>query len=196
MNAEQHRILVVDDDSNQLFFNQQALQKALNAGSTVNVTSGGEEAIAYLIGEGKFSDRQTYPFPSLVITDLNMPAGDGFHLLEFMQANPGWNVVPKIVLSSSDSDYDVRTAYYLGASVYHLKPATYSELEETMRRIVEYWATAQVPPIDETGRTLATDSAGRNAERYAQPAAGQSMVRPVWRAKGGKKHVHGEPQSG
>ena len=144
-----------------------------------------------MIGEGKFSDRKTYPFPSLIILDLNMDDGDGFDVLEFMQANPGWNVVPKILFSSSDDDDDVRTAYYLGASVYHLKPMGADELEERMREIVKYWSSAQVPPVDESGRTLATDSRGRKGARYTQPKAGLTMRRPEERAvpgNGAKKN--------
>ena len=140
--------------------------------------SSGNEAIAYIIGEGKFSDRKTYPFPSLIILDLNMEDGHGFDVLEFMQANPGWNVVPRILFSSSDDDDDVRTAYFLGANVYHLKPMTSDTLEQRMAELVKYWSSALVPPVDETGRTLATDSTGRKGARYVQPEAGLTMRRP------------------
>lgn len=103
---------------------------------TVNVVSSGDEGIEYMIGEGKFADRTKYPFPTLVITDLNMDQGDGFDVLEFMQNNPAWSVVPRVVFSSSDDDDDVRTAFLLGASVYHLKPAQSTDLEKSFGT---YW---------------------------------------------------------
>ena len=158
---------MVDDDIDEQFFSKRALQKVLNGRSTVSVVSSGNEAIAYMMGEGKFSDRKTYPFPSLIILDLNMEDGDGFDVLEFMQVNPGWNIVPKILFSSSEDDDDVRTAYFLGASVYHLKPMETKEFEERMREIVRYWSSAQIPPVDESGRTLATESEGHRGARYA-----------------------------
>lgn len=135
------RVLVIDDDLDDQFFSQLALEKVLPAGSTVQVVNSGNEGIAYMIGEGKFADRSTYPFPSLIITDLKMPDGDGFNVLEFLQKNPAWNVVPRLMFSSSAHEDDVRTAYMLGASAYHLKPTGTSETERRMRSIVEYWAS-------------------------------------------------------
>src|SRR4051812_39096269 len=95
------RVLVIDDDLDDQFFAQLALEKVLPKGSTVQVVHSGDEGIAYMIGEGKFADRATYPFPSLIITDLNMAGGDGFNVLEFLQKNPAWNVVPRLMLSNS-----------------------------------------------------------------------------------------------
>lgn len=173
-----HRILLVDDDLDESFLSSRALKKVLPDRSSINLTGCGNEAIAYMIGEGKFSDRKKYPFPTLVICDLNMEDGDGFDVLEFMQGNPGWSVVPRIVFSSSDDEDDVRTSYFLGASVYHLKPTQSSGLEERMRQIVQYWATGEVPPVDETGRLLVTKSLGRRGARYPQPKGGVAMKRP------------------
>lgn len=178
MHAHRQRILIIDDDFDERFLIRRALQKALRPGSTINLVHSGSEAIAYMIGEGKFADRENFPFPSLVITDLKMPGGDGFEVLEFMQANPGWNVVPRVVFSSSSNDDDVRTAYFLGASVYHLKPATNAALERRMQDLLEYWSSAEVPPVDEMGRTLPTDSTGRLGARFSKPVAGLAMKRP------------------
>ena len=75
-------------------FRSRALRKVISDKSTINLVSSGNEAIAHLIGEGKFGDRKAYPFPSIVILDLKMEDGNGFDILEFMQGNPGWNIVP------------------------------------------------------------------------------------------------------
>lgn len=173
------RVLVVDDDLDDQFFSQLALEKILPAGSTVQLVHSGNAAIAYMIGEGKFSDRTAYPFPSLVITDLKMADGDGFHVLEFLQKNPAWNVVPRLMFSNSAHDDDVRTAFMLGASAYHIKPMGRAQTEQRMRSIVEYWAGSEVPPVDRTGRVLGTNSEGRLGARYAKPAVGgPAMERP------------------
>lgn len=173
------RVLVIDDDLDDQFFAQLALEKVLPEGSTVQVVHSGNQGIAYMIGEGKFSDRATYPFPSLIITDLKMADGDGFHVLEFLQNNPAWNVVPRLMFSNSAHDDDVRTAYMLGASAYHIKPMGKAQTEQRMRSIVEYWAGSEVPPVDRTGRVLATNSTGRIGARYAKPVeGGAAMERP------------------
>jgi two-component system, response regulator len=173
------RVLVVDDDIDEQFFSQLALEKVLPVGSTVQLVQSGNQAIAYMIGEGKYSDRTLYPFPSLVITDLKMADGDGFNVLEFLRNNPAWNVVPRLMFSNSADHDDVRTAYMLGASAYHIKPMGKPQTELRMRSIVEYWAGSEVPPVDRTGRVLATNSAGRLGARYAKPVdGGAAMERP------------------
>lgn len=131
-----------------------------------------------MIGEGKFADREAYPFPTLIITDLNMPHGDGFHVLEFLRGNPEWRVVPRIVLSSSEDDDDIRTAFLLGASAYHVKRSTATELEADLREILSYWASSKVPPVDTDGKLLRTQSAGHRGARYPQPEGGERMERP------------------
>lgn len=51
----------------------------------VQLVTNGDEAIAYLKGDGKFADRKKFEFPSYILTDLQMNPGDGFNLLEFIK---------------------------------------------------------------------------------------------------------------
>ncbi len=178
MKTKRHRILLVDDDADERFLTSRALRKVLANGSTLNEVNSGDEAIAYMIGEDKFADRKNFPFPSLVITDLNMDHGDGFDVLEFMQGNPAWSVLPRIIYSSSDDDDDVRTSFLLGASAYHKKATNGEKVEKLLCEILAYWSTSHVPPVDETGRVLTTNSYGRRGERYPQPKGGNVMKRP------------------
>jgi CheY-like chemotaxis protein len=181
MKAAPHRILVVDDVLDERFFTERALKKVMAAGGMIHLVNSGNEAIAYMIGEGEYADRKRYPFPTLVITDLNMEDGDGFDVLEFLQNNPEWSIIPRIVYSSSNDDDDVRTAFFLGVSAYHVKPPTQSETDKLLRGLVEYWATSAVPPVDENGRLLITESIGRRGARYPQLRGGAAMKRPLAR---------------
>jgi len=173
-----HRILLVDDDLDEQFLTNVALKAVLAPGSVVRVVNSGEEAVKYMIGEGKYTDRQAYPFPTLVITDLKMPHGDGFDVLEFLQANPSWSVVPRILLSSSNDDDDVRTAYFLGASAYVVKPVMAEDVEKQLRLLLAFWGSVKVPPVDETGRLLTMARRGGAGARFPYPAAGERMRRP------------------
>lgn len=173
-----HRILLADDNLDEQFLAERVLKKILPAGSTVHLVGSGNEAIAYMIGEGKFKDRKKYPFPTRLITDLNMADGDGFDVLEFVRSNPGWSCVPRIIFSSSKDEDDIQTAFLLGASAYHLKGSSLRELEEQMQWMIGYWASSEVPPVDENGRLLGTNSTGRKGARYARPKGGERMVRP------------------
>lgn len=178
MNARPHRILLVDDNLDQQFLSTHALTKALHDQSTINLANSGNEAIAYMIGEGKYADRKLYPFPTLVITDLNMPDGDGFDVLEFMQANRSWSLIPRIIFSSSDDTDDIRTAHQLGASAYHLKPGEIDALENQMAQIIAYWSTNQIAPVDTAGRLIRTRTTPHRGARYPQAKQGDQMERP------------------
>jgi CheY-like chemotaxis protein len=37
----------------------------------------------------KFSDRKAFQYPTFLMTDLNMPAGNGLSVLEHVRRNPG-----------------------------------------------------------------------------------------------------------
>lgn len=184
MIRKHHHILLVDDDPAQQFLTQRSLDKSITRSSTVQVVNSGKEAIAYMIGEGTYADRDLHPFPTLVITDLNMPNGDGFELLQFMQSNQEWGVVPRIMFSSSDDDDDVRTAYLLGASAYHMKTMG-GALDECMRQIISYWTSTQMPPVDENGRLMVTSSAGKTGRRFEQPQGTERKTRPEKGEMGG-----------
>jgi CheY-like chemotaxis protein len=120
------------------------------------------EAINYLNGEGKFADRTLFPYPSMIMTDLQ--AGDDFHLLENLKRNPSFAIIPTIVFSGSTDPENIKQVYALGASCYLVKPGDYSELKTLMRKLVDFWDECEVPAVDSSGKKLATDGPG--------PAAG------------------------
>ena len=160
-------ILVVDDDSNDLIFIERAF-RAIGVKDPIHTLSGGREAIAYMMGEGKYSDRSVYAYPTFITTDLKMPEADGFAVLEHLQNNPEWAVIPTVVLTSSQDLDDIKKAYMLGASSYHVKPSAPEDLRQQLKVLHDYWVTCEVPQVDSTGRQLRTDSKGKLGERFKQ----------------------------
>ena len=68
-----------------------ALRRALRLGAvecTVQVAEDGQEAMEYLSGGGKFTDRETHPLPSLILLDLKLPYVHGFEELEWLSTQP------------------------------------------------------------------------------------------------------------
>ncbi len=161
-------IMVVDDDPNDLFLIERAF-RAIGVEDPIHKISGGREAIAYIMGEGKFSDRRLYAYPTFIATDLKMPEVDGFAVLEHLKNNPEWAVIPTVVLSSSRDLDDIKKAYMLGASSYHVKPSSQDDLRQLLKVLHDYWMTCEVPEVDSTGRQLQTDSEGKLGERFPQP---------------------------
>jgi CheY-like chemotaxis protein len=160
-------IMVVEDDANDQFLIERAFRK-IGVTDPIQVVGDGEEAIAYMMGEGKYSDREKYTYPTFIMTDLKMPRADGFAVLEFLKKNPEWKVIPTIVLSGSSDLDDIKKAYMLGASSYHIKPQSHEELRNQLAVINAYWMTCKVPQVDITGKQLRTDSEGKLGERFPQ----------------------------
>lgn len=161
-------ILVVEDDPNDQFLIERAFRQ-IGVTDPIQIVRDGEEAIAYMMGEGKFTDRKTFAYPTFIITDLKMSGADGFAVLEFLKGNPEWRVIPTVVLSASSDLDDIKKSYMLGASSYHVKPHRAGELRKQLEIINAYWMTCQVPEVDTTGKQVRTDSKGKLGERFPQP---------------------------
>src|SRR5436190_21083311 len=100
-------ILVVEGDADERMFMERAFRK-LGIDSPIQLVSSGDEAIAYMKGEGRYADRKQYAYPSFILTDLKMSHGDGFAVLAFLKRNPDWAIIPTVVLSGSASPEEIK----------------------------------------------------------------------------------------
>jgi CheY-like chemotaxis protein len=121
MSASAFHILLVEDDSNDALLLQRAFRRAQLA-SALHIVSDGEQAIAYLSGEGGFENRELHPLPALVLLDLKLPGKSGLDVLAWVRKQAGLNDVAVIILTSSRQNSDVDQAYELGAVSYLAKP--------------------------------------------------------------------------
>jgi CheY-like chemotaxis protein len=160
-------IMVVDDDPNDLTFIESSF-RAIGVKDPIHLINGGQEAIAYMMGEGKYSDRSLYAYPTFITTDLKMPGTDGFAVLEHLKKNPEWAVIPTVVLSASRDLDDIKKAYMLGASSYHVKPNSLDGLRQQLKVLHDYWMTCEMPEVDRTGHQVPTNSEGKLGERFGQ----------------------------
>jgi CheY-like chemotaxis protein len=160
-------ILVVEDQADDRALIEMALREN-GVTCPIQLVNNGEEAIRYMMGEGKYADRAQYPYPSFTLTDLKMPEGDGFMVLEHLQANPEWAIIPTVVLTSSEDPDDIKQAYSLGASSYHVKPNGFQALCLQLKGLRDFWLGCAVPEVDVTGKRLGTERIGKLGARYAQ----------------------------
>ena len=167
MKKYHNTILVVDDDPDDLVFIEKAF-RAMGVKDAIHTIRGGGEAIAYMMGKGKYSDRGLYAYPTFITVDLRMHDVDGFAVLEHLQKNPEWAIIPTVVLTFSRDLNDIKKAYMLGASSYHVKPDTTGELRQLLKVLHDYWMTCEVPETDSTGRQLSTNGQDKPGERVGQ----------------------------
>ena len=152
-------ILLAEDDENDIDLFRRALLKA-EINNPVEVVRNGEEAIAYLKGEGKFSDRVRYPLPALMLLDLNMPRMDGFQVLDWIRRQPVLNALRVVVLTVSRDIYDVTRAYRFGANSFLVKSLDSQTFAQLVESIKGYWLSTGFP------------------SRPRDPAPGQDRITP------------------
>jgi CheY-like chemotaxis protein len=137
-------ILVAEDSEDYALILQSAMT-SLGWKNPIRIVHDGKEVIEYLSGEGKYSDREAWPFPSVMFLDIKMPQTDGFDVLRWMRDHPKCSVLPTMMFSTSDDERDVQLAYDLGANAYFVKPALVSELKGILQTAHEFWARCVKP---------------------------------------------------
>ena len=144
-------ILLVDDSVNDLMLLRLAFQKA-EFKNQLQIVHNGEDAIAYLKGEGDYSDRSQYPLPAVMLLDLNMPMKNGFDVLAWVRAQPVLKRLTIIILTASMRTEDVERAFDLGATSYLVKPSKIDGLIDMVRCLHDWLEINHFPPLNEAVR--------------------------------------------
>lgn len=139
-------ILIAEDDENDAHLLRRTLKK-IGVSMPIQIVEDGEEAIEYLSGMGQYTDRDIYPFPSVVVTDIKMPRKNGFDVLRWLKKHPDCAIIPVVVWTSSNQESDILKAYQLGANCYVQKPNSAAGWEETIALIFKFWDACQKPSL-------------------------------------------------
>ncbi|MGQ9520980.1 MAG: response regulator [Candidatus Fervidibacter sp.] len=147
-------ILLVEDNEDDALLVQRQLQK-VGVDFELKTVYDGNEAIRYLAGEGKYSDRENFPMPSLVLLDLNLPIVSGFEVLAWIKEQPALQSLPVIVLIATEDEAVIQKALALGTNYYIPKPPS----AETLKAIIDelFWVHThplQVLLVDDDPETL------------------------------------------
>jgi len=137
---------LVEDEEGDVFFMRQAMQKA-GVLDSLQVASDGRQAIDYLKGNGKFANREEFPLPCLVLLDLKLPRVMGLDVLKWIREQPEVATIV-VILTSSQEQADIATAYRLGANGYLVKPSDVSQLTDMAKSIKDFWLTQNISPTE------------------------------------------------
>jgi two-component system response regulator len=103
----------------------------------------GVEAMEFLRQEGKYAQSQR---PDLILLDLNLPRKDGREVLEEMKANPDFQLIPVVILTTSQAEQDIIRSYKLHANCYITKPVNFERFLEVVQAIENFWLTVVALP--------------------------------------------------
>lgn len=146
-NGQQSRrsILVADDDADDRELIKVAFEEN---GADVDIcfVENGEELLHYLHRHGKYKEEEKYPFPSLILLDLNMPKKDGREALRAIKEDARLKALPIVILTTSTAPKDISKCYELGVNSYMIKPTNFTDLIQFAAMIHSYWFnTVQLP---------------------------------------------------
>jgi CheY-like chemotaxis protein len=143
--SQRPSILLVDDSEDDRVIMRRAFRGA-GVPTSVFMVGGGEEAIDYLSGTGKYADRNEFPLPALVLLDIKMPGMDGLDVLRWIRLQPNLQTLRVVMLTSSNDPVDARTAYRMGANSFLTKSPDWQRLVEIARSLELYCSQATASP--------------------------------------------------
>jgi len=138
------RILMVEDDSNDVEMTMTALDE-YNLANEVIVTRDGEEALDYLYCRGKYESRAS-DNPAVLLLDLKLPKVDGLEVLRQVKSDDKLKMIPVVVLTSSHEEKDMVASYRLGVNAYVVKPVDFHEFVNAIKELGAFWGVINVPP--------------------------------------------------
>jgi CheY-like chemotaxis protein len=144
-NTKPNVIVMAEDDLDDRLLVKDALAES-HWDADLRFVDNGEEMMDYLTRNGKYTDPNTAPRPSLILLDLNMPRKDGREVLREMKGRADLKRIPVVVLTTSKADTDIERIYELGGNSFITKPVEFESLVKVMRLLAQYWLqTVELP---------------------------------------------------
>ena len=109
-------ILLAEDNPADVYLIREALREH-GVECRLQVVADGKEVLKIVSGEAG-------PAVDLIILDLNLPRHDGIEILQRLRESSAHAQVPVVILTSSDSPRDRKTAIELGATQFLRKPSS------------------------------------------------------------------------
>lgn len=116
----------------------------------IEVVSDGDEALAYLKGQGVFADRRKFPLPCALFLDLRMRRVDGWEVLKWIRMQDEMKDMLVVVVTVFNDLRSRIEAYRLGAHTFLVKP--FSERE--VKNLVQYFRQALTVPTSQMVETV------------------------------------------
>ncbi|MES2372152.1 MAG: response regulator [Bacteroidota bacterium] len=131
-------IIVIEDDLEDQEILEEIFQKLGYENHIVYFTDG-NKALEYL--------NQTDIAPFLILSDINMPKINGFELRSKVFTNEQLHIkcIPYLFFTTAANKQSVIDAYSLSVQGFFKKPDTMEGLENTIKKIVEYWKECIAP---------------------------------------------------
>jgi CheY-like chemotaxis protein len=134
MNEESKKIILADDDPDDVEFFQQAVSDVCSDIDLAIATDG--SLLLDLLAKK--------PLPVGIVLDLNMPVKSGRECLSEIRSNTAFDKVPVFILSTSCQKQEIDFCLSNGANYYLVKPSSYEGLKEMIKGICTVMADVKL----------------------------------------------------
>ena len=131
-------MLYAEDEPDDVFFLREAWE-TVGVPNPLIAVKDGQEAIDYLAGNGPYADRKQYPFPCLLLLDINLPVKSGFDVLRWINQNLSRERLKVVILTGSNQETDIQMARELGVTEYIVKPSNPMRLSKIVEEEKDRW---------------------------------------------------------
>ncbi|MEJ2052939.1 MAG: response regulator [Calditrichaceae bacterium] len=138
-------ILLIEDNADDEELTIRTLKKN-HIKNEIIVLRNGVEALDFLFGIGKYQDRDISEKPVLVMLDIKLPKLNGLQVLRKIKADSRTNLIPVVILTSSDEEKDLIESYKFGANSYVRKPVDFMEFQKSVQQLALYWVLLNEAP--------------------------------------------------
>jgi len=137
---ETNAILLVDDNQVDVDLTVLALSR-IKFAKPVQIARDGAETLEIIEQWNAGS-----PPPKLILLDIKLPKVSGLEVLRVLKNSKKIKHIPVVMLTSSNNDADIKTAYELGANSYITKPVDFDKFIVLMTTVCDYWIGLNVRP--------------------------------------------------
>jgi CheY-like chemotaxis protein len=138
-------ILLVEDNADDEALTLRALKKG-NVKHRVQVVRDGVEALDFLFCTNAYADRDPRDLPQLILLDIKLPKMNGMEVLRRLRADARTQLLPVVLLTSSNEEQDLVEGYRSGANSYIRKPVDFDQFVEAIRQLGMYWLLLNASP--------------------------------------------------
>lgn len=131
-------ILITDDDES-YFDLVDTVLKNIGVPLTTEHAVDGNDLLDYLNADGKYSAREKFPRPDLILLDLYMPNKDGLEVLQELQVSADFRDIPVIMLTKETDEAMRKKAIDFGAKDCISKPDSTKELKKVLKVLINHW---------------------------------------------------------
>lgn len=130
--------LLVEDNPNDAELFLRALKKIINTDNLL-LLEDGEAALNFLTENETSTIKAQNKQIKAIFLDLKLPKVNGLEILKIIKSDIVLQKIPVIVFTSSQEDFDIKTAYELGVNSYVVKPMEYKKFTDTITSLGNYW---------------------------------------------------------